>query len=94
MLGPATMPGQIHFGSHADRVLDPMVALINGLTPGLDRGTRVAAMAADERRRRARAALAVPFTGAEAEESYGYGYGYSYYGHRYESRQEKAGSRQ
>lgn len=67
MLGPATMPGQIHFGSHADRVLDPMVALINGLTPGLDRGTRVAAMAADERRRRARAALAVPFTGAEAD---------------------------
>jgi len=67
MLGELDMPARVNFGSHADRALDPMVALVNGLTPGFDRGTRLAAVAADERRRRARSALALPFTGAEAE---------------------------
>lgn len=67
MLDDHAMPGQVNFGSHADRALEPMVALINRLTPGSDRGRHLAPLVADEQRRRARSALALPFTSGEAQ---------------------------
>jgi CGNR zinc finger/Putative stress-induced transcription regulator len=44
-----------------------MVALVNVLTPGFDRGHPVPSLSNDERRRRARSALSPPFTSVEAE---------------------------
>lgn len=67
MLDAPGVTGQVSFGSHADRVLAPLVALVNVLTPGFDRGHPVPSLASDERRRRARSALSLPFTSAEAE---------------------------
>ena len=67
MLDEPLVTGQVSFGSHADRVLEPMVALVNVLTPGFERGHPVPSLSSDERRRRARSALSLPFTSTEAE---------------------------
>src|ERR1700730_13019198 len=38
MLPLPNVPGQVNFGSHADRVIQLAVSLVNQLTPGLARG--------------------------------------------------------
>lgn len=55
------------FGSHADRVVGHVVALVNGLTPGFEGGRPLAAPTAEQSRRRAEAILETTLTPGEGE---------------------------
>jgi hypothetical protein len=62
------VPGQVNFGSHADRVVLVAVALVNELTPGLVRGRPVPRLGQGERLARATAVVGLPLTAREADE--------------------------
>jgi hypothetical protein len=68
MLGEEYVPGQVTFGSHADRVVTLTVALVNELTPGQVRGRLVARLDAADRLARVRALLGLPMTARETDE--------------------------
>ena len=68
MLPGDYVPGQVVFGSHADRVVTVTVALVNELTPGKVRGRSVPQLAQAERMARVRALLGLPLTGHETDE--------------------------
>lgn len=55
------------FGSHADRVIEIAVALVNELTPGFAGGRPVPELTADLRLDRAGAVVELPLTAEEAE---------------------------
>jgi predicted RNA-binding Zn ribbon-like protein len=57
----------VNFGSHADRVVHTAVELVNGLTPGLERGRPVPDLTPDLKLARARGVLELPLTPDEAE---------------------------
>jgi predicted RNA-binding Zn ribbon-like protein len=64
---PFVIPGQVNFGSHAGRVVHTAVALVNALTPGLERGRPVPGLTPDLRLARARRVLEISLTQDEAE---------------------------
>jgi hypothetical protein len=68
MLSEANVPGQVIFGSHADRVVTLAVALVNELTAGQVRGRPVPRIGPADRQARARALLALPITARETDE--------------------------
>lgn len=68
MLDQITVPGQVSFGSHADRVVAVVVGLVNELTPGQVRGRPAPRLSADDRLAGARALLSLPLSPAEADE--------------------------
>jgi predicted RNA-binding Zn ribbon-like protein len=57
----------VSFGSHADRVLQLAVALVNALTPGFAGGRPAPEPTAEQGRARAAAVVALPLTAEEAE---------------------------
>lgn len=61
------VPGQVQFGSHADRVIGLAVTLINELTPGLARGRSVPPLTGSALRTRASAVVNLPVTDEETE---------------------------
>src|SRR5215472_1341495 len=67
MLPTDDVPGQVNFGSHADRVVRLIVALVNVLTPGLAGGRLAVELTPGARRTRAGAVVGLPVTDAEAE---------------------------
>ena len=67
MLGEGYVPGQVTFGSHADRVVTLTVALLNELTAGQVRGRLVPRLEPAERQARARALLGLPVTARETD---------------------------
>jgi predicted RNA-binding Zn ribbon-like protein len=67
MLADSYVPGQANFGSHADRVIQLVVALVNELTPGLAHGRPLPTLTSESRRARARAVVTLPLTDQETE---------------------------
>jgi hypothetical protein len=68
MLREGFVPGQVTFGSHADRVVTLTVALVNELTAGKVRGRLVPRLDPADRLARARQLLGLPLTAREADE--------------------------
>jgi predicted RNA-binding Zn ribbon-like protein len=68
MLSEDYVPGQVTFGSHADRVVTLTVALVNELTAGQVRGRLVPQLDPPDRRARARTLLDLPVTARETDE--------------------------
>ena len=68
MLPERYVPGQVTFGSHADRVVTLTVALVNELTAGQVRGRHVPRLDPADRQARARALLGLPLTVQETDE--------------------------
>jgi len=68
MLREGYVPGQVIFGSHADRVVTLAVALVNELTGGQVRGRPVPRIGPTDLQSRARALLALPITAQETDE--------------------------
>lgn len=68
MVDAGYVPGQVTFGSHADRVVTLAVALVNELTPGHAGGRPAPRLGPAERLERARAALGLPLIAREADE--------------------------
>ena len=68
MIDEPAVPGQVSFGSHADRVVVAAVGLVNELTPGHAGGRPVGRLGPAERLERARALLSLPLSPSEADD--------------------------